>query len=54
LGRQGQKVFSRYMFHLLSSISELAPPTWAKKTIDNILKNMVISIKNLNIYYEVL
>ena len=32
---------------------ELAPPNWAKKIIDNIMKNMVISIKNVNIYYEV-
>jgi len=31
----------------------LAPPTWAKKIIDNIMKNIIISIKNVTIYYEV-
>ena len=32
----------------------LAPPTWAKKIIDNIMKNIIISIKNVTIYYEVI
>jgi len=32
----------------------LAPPNWAKKAIDNILKNMIISIKNIVVYYEVI
>jgi len=30
----------------------LAPPNWAKKIIDNIMKNIIISIKNVTIYYE--
>jgi len=34
-------------------LKELAPPTWAKKIIDSILLNMIITIKNVNIYYEV-
>jgi len=31
---------------------ELSAPSYVKKVIDNILKNMIISIKNINIYYE--
>lgn len=38
----------------MNSILGLAPPNWVKKSIDDILENMIMSIKNVSIYYEVL
>ena len=32
----------------------MAPPSWIRRSIDVIINNLILRVKNFNLYYEVL
>lgn len=32
----------------------MAPPSWIRRRIDLIINNMILRVKNFNLYYEVI